>query len=56
MGHVPSAAGSSYILHLLYIVPLNYYIPRMPKSMKMNSMNTTALNRELTEPTSELTS
>lgn len=56
MGQVPSGKGSSVKRHLLCIVPENCCMPRMPNSVKMKSMKTTAFSSELTEPTSELTS
>ena len=53
MGHVPSSKGNSVKRQRLYIVPWNYWMPRMPNSIKMNSMKMTALSRELTEPTKD---
>ena len=55
-GHVPSSRGCSVKRHLRYIVPWNCWMPRIPNSMKMKSMNTTALRREFTEPTKDETS
>ena len=39
-----------------YMVPSNYWMPRIPKSMKMNNIKATALRSESTEPMRDETS
>lgn len=56
IGHVLSSRGNSVKRQRRYIVPVNCWVPRMPKSMKMNIIKTTAFKRELTEPTRDETS
>ena len=55
-GQVPSSRGNSVKRQRRYMVPSNYWIPRIPKSMKMKSIKATALRSESTEPMSDETS